>query len=63
MMCDAKKVKKIGFLTKIFFLYWEDKDLMERVNKSNFKMIRQSNSFAYHESSKIILKQLNNFIY
>ena len=52
MMCDAKKVKKIGFFGEDFFLYWEDKDLMERVNKSNFKMIRQSNSFAYHESSK-----------
>ena len=39
MRCK-KKVKKIGFFDEDFFKYWEDKDLMERVNKSNFKMIR-----------------------
>ena len=37
MMCDTTKVKKLGFFDENFFLYWEDKDLMERVNKSNFK--------------------------
>ena len=36
MLCDLEKVKQIGFFDEDFFLYWEDKDLMERVNKSNF---------------------------
>ena len=52
MMCSSKKVRKIGFFDEDYFLYWEDKDLMERVNKSNFKMIYEKNSFAFHESSK-----------
>ena len=28
MMCDTKKVKKLGFFDENFFLYWEDKDLI-----------------------------------
>ena len=52
MLCDVKKVKKVGFFDEDFFLYWNDEDLMKRVNKTNFKMIKVINSFANHESSK-----------
>ncbi len=52
MICDLQKVKSIGFFDEDYFLYWEDKDLMERVNKSNFKMIRVINSFVIHDSGK-----------
>ena len=52
MLCDVKKVKKIGFFDEDFFLYWNDEDLMKRVNKTNFKMIKVLNSFANHESSQ-----------
>ena len=52
MMCDVEKVKQIDFFDEDYFLYWEDKDLMERVNKSNFKMIQILNSFAVHDSGK-----------
>ena len=52
MLCDVKKVKQIGFFDEDFFLYWEDKDLMERVNRSNFKMIQVLNSFVIHDGGK-----------
>ena len=52
MLCDVKKVKKIGFFDEDFFLYWNDEDLIKRVNKTNFKMIKVLNAFAIHESSK-----------
>ncbi len=51
MICDVKKVKEIGFFDEDYFLYWEDKDLMERVSKSNFKMIQILNSFATHDGA------------
>ena len=31
MLCDLKKVKKLGFFDENFFLYWEDIDLMENL--------------------------------
>jgi len=52
MICDLDKVKQVGFFDEDFFLYWEDKDLMERINKSNFKMIQVMNSFVIHDSGK-----------
>jgi len=52
MICDVEKVKQIGFFDEDYFLYWEDKDLMKRVNKSNFKMIQILNSFAIHDGGK-----------
>jgi len=55
MICDVEKVKQIGFFDEDFFLYWEDKDLMERVNKSNFKMIQILNSFVFHDGGKSTL--------
>ena len=37
MMCDTKKVKKLGFFDENFLLlYWEDKDLMQRAKKVYF---------------------------
>jgi len=55
MICDIEKVKQISFFDEDFFLYWEDKDLMERVNKSNFKMIQILNSFVIHDGGKSTL--------
>ncbi len=52
MICDLQKVKQIGFFDEDYFLYWEDQDLMERVNKSNFKMIQILNSFVFHDAGK-----------
>ena len=55
MICDIEKVKQISFFDEDFFLYWEDKDLMERINKSNFKMIQILNSFVIHDGGKSTL--------
>ena len=55
MICDTEKVKQISFFDEDFFLYWEDKDLMERINKSNFKMIQILNSFVIHNGGKSTL--------
>ena len=52
MLCDLKKVKKLGFFDENFFLYWNDEDLMARVNKSNYIMIQSLDSFAIHKSSQ-----------
>ena len=37
MMCDVKKLKKIGFFDEDYFLYWEDIDLMKKLIVSNIK--------------------------
>ena len=52
MVCDVKKLKKIGFFDEDFFLYWEDIDLIERINNSKFKMVTAKNIFAKHQSSQ-----------
>jgi len=52
MLCDVKKLKKIGFFDEDFFLYWEDIDLIERINNSKFKMVIAKNIFAKHQSSQ-----------
>ena len=52
MLCDLKKVKKLGFFDENFFLYWEDIDLMERVKNSNFRMVKVLNSYAKHYGGK-----------
>ena len=52
MVCDVKKTREIGFFDENFFLYWNDEDLMARVNKSNYIMIQSLDSFAIHKSSQ-----------
>ena len=52
MLCDVKKLKKIGFFDEDFFLYWEDIFLMNKINKSNYKMIFANNTRAFHGGGK-----------
>ena len=52
MLCDVKKLKKIGFFDEDFFLYWEDIFLMNKINKSNYKMIFANNIRAFHGGGK-----------
>ena len=70
MMCDVKKLKKIGFFDEDYFLYWEDIDLMKKVNSFKYKMVVISNVFAKHMSSQSSENNLkteylrrSNFIY
>ena len=52
MLCDLKKVKKLGFFDENFFLYWEDIDLMKRINRSKYKMVIANNIYANHYSGQ-----------
>tara|TARA_B100000989_G_scaffold210972_1_gene160082 strand:- start:3433 stop:4239 length:807 start_codon:yes stop_codon:yes gene_type:complete len=52
LLCDVKKLKKIGFFDEDFFLYWEDIDLMKRINHSKYKMVIADNIYANHDSSQ-----------
>ena len=70
MICDVKKLKKIGFFDEDYFLYWEDIDLMKKINKSKYKMVVTNYIFAKHmtsQSSENSLKtdylRSSNFIY
>ena len=70
MICDVKKLKKIKFFDEDYFLYWEDIDLIKRINKSKFKMVLANNIFAKHLSSqsseyniKTLYLRSSNYIY
>ena len=58
MLCDTKKLKQIGFFDEDFFLYWEDIFLMRKINKSSYKMLQVTNSFANHKSGQSSKKNL-----
>ena len=70
MVCDVKKLKKIGFFDEDYFLYWEDIDLMKKINNSDYNMVVINNIFAKHLSSQSSENNLktehirnSNFIY
>ena len=70
ILFDVKKIKEIGLFDEDYFLYWEDIDLMKRVNQSKYRMILANNIFAYHEGSqstindhKIMCLRSKNFTY
>ena len=70
ILCDVKKLKKIGFFDEDYFLYWEDIDLMNKVNRSKYKMVLSNNVYAKHSSSqssknnyKTLYLRRSNFIY
>ena len=49
---DIKKVKKFSFYDEDFSFYWEDIDLLTRVNNSKYKMIVSNRAFAIHNKSQ-----------
>lgn len=70
MLCDVKKLRKIGFFDEDFFLYWEDIFLMDKINKSKYKMVLVPNAKAKHMSSQSSANNIRttflremNFIY
>ena len=58
-MCDVLKLKKTNFFDEDFFLYWEDIFLIDKIKKSNYKMIFANNVKAIHDSSKSTEDTLN----
>ncbi len=70
MICDVKKLNKIGFFDEDFFLYWEDIYLMNKINKTKYKMYIAHQVKAKHEGSKSSENtfktdyfRISNFIY
>ena len=52
MLTKVSKLKKIKFFDEDYFLYWEDIDLMKKINKTNYKMVMVNYIFAKHLSSQ-----------
>tara|TARA_A100001035_G_scaffold273430_1_gene263965 strand:+ start:45 stop:836 length:792 start_codon:yes stop_codon:yes gene_type:complete len=70
LIFDVKKVKKFSFYDEDFSFYWEDIDLLTRVNNSKYKMIVSNRAFATHNKSQstensfvIKILKLMNFKY
>ena len=70
VMFDVKKMKKINFFDEDYFLYWEDIDLMNRINKSGYYMLQANNVLFQHYSSsssddtdEISIIRNKNYIY
>ena len=54
-------MRKLNFFDESFFLYWEDVDLCNRINKKKYKMIIVNNARAKHFTSKSSKDDLNTF--
>ena len=63
MLCDTKKLKKIGFFDEDFFLFWEDIFLMRKINLSKLKMVEVFNAYVIHYGGESSIKNYKvNFI-
>ena len=58
---DSQKMRKFNFFDENFFLYWEDVDLCNRINKKKYKIIIVNNARAKHFTSKSSKDNLNTF--
>jgi len=70
ILIDMKKIKELGFFDEDYFLYWEDIQLMKKINNSKYKMVIANNIYANHlvsksteKSNKIEFIRNKNFIY
>ena len=51
VLFEVKIIKKFKFYDEDFFFYWEDIDLIKRINNSSYQMIIVQNSYAIHDAS------------
>ena len=58
---NSQKMRKLNFFDENFFLYWEDVDLCNRINKKKYKMIVVSGANAKHFSSTSSKDDLKTF--
>jgi len=70
IMCDVKKLNKIGFFDEDFFLYWEDIFLERKINLTKYKMAMALNALVKHDGSnssentyKTDFVRFSNFLY
>ena len=52
ILIDVKKIKKLGFFDEDYFLYWEDIDLMDKINRSKYSMVLANNIRAHHDGNQ-----------
>jgi len=52
MMVPIEVIKKVGMMSYIFFLYYEELDWVERIKKAGYKIFFVHNSLVYHKESK-----------
>ncbi|NWJ50730.1 MAG: glycosyltransferase family 2 protein [Bacteroidetes bacterium] len=51
MLVSMEVIKKVGMMSYIFFLYYEEADWCERIKKSGYSIWYISNSLVYHRES------------
>lgn len=62
IMIDVEKIKKIGFFDEDYFLYWEDIQLIDKINKSKYKMVVVNDTKVKHESSSSSENNLKTYV-
>lgn len=58
ILFNVRLIKKIKFYDEDYYFYWEDIDLMRRINKTKYKIIELQNIFAHHEQSTSSINSL-----
>lgn len=48
VLFETKKMLKFNFYDEDFFFFWQDVDLIKRINSSKYEMVKSNNSFAKH---------------
>ncbi|MDP4290216.1 MAG: glycosyltransferase family 2 protein [Bacteroidota bacterium] len=51
LMVSRNVIDKVGLMSEIFFLYYEEMDWMERIRKAGFEIWYVNNSLVYHKDS------------
>jgi len=51
MMVPADIAKKVGLMSDIYFLYYEEHDWCERIKKAGYKVVYAGDSIIYHKES------------
>ena len=57
-LSDKKKFIELGMFDEDFFFYWEDMELSNRINKSNYQMFVNKRSKAIHRNSRSSIDNL-----
>ncbi len=52
MIIPRKIIEKVGMMSYIFFLYYEELDWAERIKNAGYKLFYVHNSLVYHKESK-----------
>lgn len=52
LLIPRKIIEKIGMMSYIFFLYYEELDWSERIKKAGYKLFYVHNSLVFHKESK-----------